>query len=222
MNHPSAFIAIFSEAHRDNDMELRVIRNKRAVMYLIVLVSGLLVGSCSGLKKLAETASVKRPRVAFVGTEMTGLSFERVDLMFDIAVQNPNPLGIRLAGFDYDFLINGNSFISGDQQEGIEIRAQGEHTVHLPVSVAFVDLYEIFQNVKDKGRSAYELNCGFSFDLPILGDVRVPVSTKGDFPLLKLPRVSVDNLSLKRLGLTGADLEVVIRLNNPNTFSLLM
>ena len=178
--------------------------------------------SCAGIRGLAESAGVQEPQVDIVGAKVTGLSFQNADLMFDIRIDNPNPVGIKLAGFDYDFLINDNTFVNGDQHEGIEIKAQGEHTVHLPLSVEFSSLYNAFQSLRERDTSSYQLNCGFSFDVPILGLVRIPVSTKGDLPLLKFPQVSLDKLSLKNLGLTGADLELSVRLNNPNAFSMLL
>ena len=189
----------------------------------ICLISiGIFFNSCAGIRGLVESAGVQEPRVEIVGAKMTGLSFQNADFMFDIRIDNPNPVGIKLAGFDYDFLINDNTFVNGDQEEGIEIKAGGDHTVHLPLLVEFSSLYNAFQSLRERDTSSYQLNCGFSFDVPILGPVRIPVSAKGDLPLLRLPKVDLDGLSLKHLGLTGADLELGVRLNNPNAFSLLL
>ena len=178
--------------------------------------------SCSGIRELAESAGVKPPTVQFVGAKLTGLSFQDVDFMFDIQIQNQNPVGVKLAGFDYDFLVDGKSFLSGDQEEGVEIKAQGDHIVHLPVSLGFSNIYETFSGLKNEDSSTYQLKCGFSFNLPVLGPVRVPVSTGGEIPMIKLPSVDLDGLKLNRLGLTGADLELGIRLKNPNAFSVLL
>jgi LEA14-like dessication related protein len=165
---------------------------------------------------------VKGPTVDIVGAKLTGLSFQDADLMFDVQIHNPNSIGITLAGFDYDFLVNGESLVSGNQGEGAEIKARSEHVIHFPLSIEFSNLYNTITDLREKDTSAYELNFGFSFSLPLLGPLRVPVSTAGDFPLIKLPSVSLDGLSIKHLGLTGADLELGIRLKNPNAFSLLL
>ncbi len=44
----------------------------------------------------------------------------------------------------------------------------------------------------------------------------------GDFPLLKLPKISVKSVKLKGLALTGADLVLKVQLDNPNAFSMLL
>lgn len=186
------------------------------------LLSVLLLNTCSGIRELAESVGVKHPTVQFAGAKITGLSFQDADFMFDIRIQNPNPVGIQLTGFDYDVLINGKSFVRGDQDEGLEIKAQGGHIVHIPVSLGFSNIYETFTDLKKEDSSTYEMNCGFSFNLPVLGPVRVPVGTKGDLPLIKLPSIDLEALKLNRLDLSGADLQLDIRINNPNSFSLLL
>jgi LEA14-like dessication related protein len=66
------------------------------------------------------------------------------------------------------------------------------------------------------------MNCGFSFNLPVLGAVRVPVSKDGKFPSLKLPTVNVDALKLTHLEFTGTDLKLGVRLKNPNALSMIL
>jgi LEA14-like dessication related protein len=153
---------------------------------------------------------------------LTKLSFDAADFLFDLKIRNPNPLGVKLAGFDYDFLINGNSFLKGRQEKEVEIEARGESTIQLPLSLRFVDLYQTFKSLRDQDISTYRLSCGFSFNLPILGLVNVPVSKEGNFPLLKLPKLDLDALKLKNLSLAGAELQLVLRLSNPNALSMML
>ena len=157
-----------------------------------------------------------------MGGELTGLSFSAADFMFNLKIRNPNHLGMKMAGFDYNFLINGDSFIKGKQDKGLQIAAEGESTVQVPVSLNFVDLYQGFQDLKDQDNSTYRLDCGFSFDVPVLGVVNIPVSKEGELPMLKLPKVSPGSLELKNLALSGAELLLKVEFDNPNAFSMLL
>lgn len=190
----------------------------RFVISLILVTT--LLSACSTLYSLFGRVNIKEPQVEFIDAKLTGLSFDAVDFMFNLKVQNPNPLGVKLAGFDYDFLINGASFLKGKQEKEIEIKAKGENTIELPLSLDFIDLYNAFQNLRNQEESRYQLNCVFSFNLPVLGVVKVPVSKKGEFPLLKRPEINLDALRIKSLNLSGAELQLGIKLNNPNTFSM--
>lgn len=201
-------------------MMARVIRSKIRVVICTVL-GAIILSSCSMLGGVLSE-KIKRPQVDFTGAKLSKLSFDAVDLLFDLRIRNPNPLGLKMAGFDYDLLINGTSFLKGTQEKGLEIEAKGESTIQFPLSLGFVDLYQTFRSLQDQDNSTYQINCSFSFDLPVLGLTDIPVSKAGEFPLLKLPRVDLDALKLERLSLSGAYLLLRVRLDNPNAFSMIL
>jgi len=178
---------------------------KRNVFFigpLVVLITGAI--SCSSVQELLETG-VQKPKVEFVGMKLTGLSFYDLDLLFDLKVTNPNVVGITLAGFDYDFLINSRSFVNGNQDKGITIASHGESRIQIPVSLQFADIYQTVTNLGSQDSTTYQINTGFSFELPVLGVQRVPVSHSGSIPLLELPSVSIGSLKLLSLKFTVVD-----------------
>ena len=199
----------------------RVVRWKLGWVVCLILIA-IFLSSCSALNELAGEVKIKRPQVDFAGAKITGLSFDAADLMFDLRIRNPNSVGMKITGFDYDFLINGNSFLKGNQDRGLEIEASGESIVQLPLSLRYTDLYQTFASLRDQDISTYQINFGFAFDLPILGRVDIPVSKTGDFPLLRIPRIGIDTLRLRSLSLTGADLVLRVQVDNPNAFSMLL
>ena len=189
---------------------------------LIVLVlTTIFISSCSMLGGIMQE-KVKKPEVEFMDARLNSLSFDSIGLLFDLKIKNPNSLGLKMAGFSYDFLINNNSFVKGVQNRELQIGAMGESTIQLPVSFGFIDLYNTFQSLREQDISSYQINCGFSFDVPVLGMVTIPVSKTGDFPLLKLPKLSLESLSLKNLSLTGAELSLGLKMNNPNAFTMML
>ena len=79
------------------------------LVWLIVAVMVVGLTGCETVEKLA--GGIRKPRVKVVGAEVTGLSFEAISLQFDVEVDNPNPIGIEMAGFDYELLMDGSTFI---------------------------------------------------------------------------------------------------------------
>ncbi len=181
------------------------------------LLAAFIFSGCAGLK---DFASNQTPKVSVGNVRLDKLSFQSVDLLFDLNLENPNPVGVTMAGFDYDFLLNESSFVKSDQQEKQSISANGSSTIQVPVKLAFADLYKMFSGFKDKDKADYGINFGFSFDVPILGLVRVPVSHSGDIPLLKLPKISLSSVKLSKLSFTGADLNINLGFENPNAFGI--
>ncbi len=144
-----------------------------------------------------------------------------MDLIFGIDVNNPNTIGIAMDGFDYDFLLNDNSFVSGNQNEKLNIEAQGTSRVNFPVSLKYVDIYNMFNSLKNVDSTNYQVKLGLIFNLPVLGDTRIPISHTGHIPIPKLPAISVHDLKLNNIGFTGANLDLKIAIDNPNAFSMI-
>lgn len=188
---------------------------------LLFLILALGISSCSIFHSFIKE-KVKEPQVDFVDAKISGLSFSGIDLLFDLKVKNPNKIGVKLAGFDYDLLLDGISFLTGNQTRGIEIPSLGEEVIQLPVSLSFLDIYRTFQNLRDQGLSNYQMKFGFSFEMPILGVIRIPVSKSGDFPLIKTPKISLESLNIEKLNITNADMKLRLKVNNPNVFAMIL
>lgn len=193
------------------------------VMILFFALSLILSGSgCSMIGTLISRTRIKEPEVSFIGAELSKLSFDAVDFLFDLKIRNPNEIGIKLASFDYDFLINESSFIKGAQDQGLEIASNGEETIRFPLSLRFSELYQTFQILRNQGISSYRINLGLSFDIPVLGAIRIPISKSGEFPLVKIPKISLDSVILENISLSGANLKIALKLNNPNIFAIIL
>ena len=186
---------------------------------LISLVALVLFLSCSALDSVMKD-TVQKPKVSFKSAELTGLSFTDADLLFVLNIENPNSFGVHMAGFDYDFRIDDASFVSGVSEDRLDIDARGSSTVQLPVSIAYEDLFSSFSSLLDKNQSTYQIACGFQFDVPVLGRVRIPVSREGEIPVLRFPKIRYGGLKLTNLSLTKAELELSMHLNNPNALAL--
>jgi LEA14-like dessication related protein len=177
--------------------------------------------SCQNVLNLLQQSQIKPPEVSIARTAITGLSFTQLDLQFDLNIKNPNGLAIKLQGLDYQLSVNDNSFLSGDQTKGIEIAAYADNKVALPLTLKLVDLYKTVTSLANQDTSAYQLNCGLTFDLPVLGATRIPISKTGSVPLPKIPSVSLGGIKLNSLNLNGANLELKLNVENSNAFSVL-
>ena len=179
----------------------------------------LILFSCATLQEIAK---VQQPRVNVQNVRFTGMSFDAIDLAFDVAIHNPNPFGAKLSGFDYDFFLNENSFLKGQQNSQLNIEALGQSTVEIPLTLNFKDIYNTYQSLKNQDSTTYKIACGLAFDLPVLGPIRIPVSRSGKVPMLKLPDVKIGSLKLNKITFSSADLELKLKVDNPNSFNFLL
>lgn len=188
----------------------------------IVVIIMLYFFSCATLNTILNQMNIQKPTVEITNAKISKLSFEDLDLLFDIRINNPNTVGINLAGFDYELLINNNSFVSGNKPDQLEIAANNNSTIQLPVNLKFLELYNTFADLKNNNNSKYQIKCGLNFNLPVLGKTRIPISTSGDIPLLKFPKISFNSVKLNNINFSGADLMLEVKFKNPNSFSMLI
>jgi LEA14-like dessication related protein len=184
---------------------------------LIAGACGLVLFSCASLEEV-----IRRPEVEVVGVQIENLTFRTARVRFDIKVTNPNPVGLQLAGYDYDLQIEGATFVRGSIDERVGLEPRGSSIVPVPVEVVYEDLLRTYSNLASRDEFAYRIAVGLSFELPILDRVRVSAAQEGRLPVIRIPRVRVRTLRLDSLTLQGADLTLVLRMNNPNAFGFVV
>ncbi len=185
----------------------------------VILHSLLTTSGCAIIDAILGEGRVQEPVVNVESVNVGDVSFEALELLFDINIENPNQLGITLSSFDYELLLNEKSFVRGDQPEGMQIEAEASNTVRVPISLTFRDIIESVQSVVDQDSSQYQFKSGFAFNLPVIGDVRIPVSRTGAIPVIKKPSLNIASFNIKNISFTGADAVLRLKLNNPNFFS---
>jgi len=183
----------------------------------VLLILVLCLNSCASL-----TQVVQEPRVSVQDVRTTALSFSEISLELNLLVENPNPVGIQLAGYDYDLLLHDASFIRGNLDSGVSLPAGGSTILHVPVTLDYRELYSVMNSLADECESDYKIVAGLQFDLPVVGKKRIELVHKGVLPLVKLPRFRFTNLYVENLGMMGADLIVMMTLENPNGFDISM
>ena len=185
---------------------------------LLLLALPLLIVGCQTIKDIAN--SIQKPNLSVDNVRVTGFNFNEMELTYDIKVENPNPVAVQMLGYDYSLDINERSFIKGDQTEKMSIDASGESIFEVPMSVNFQELYNTVKGVANKDQSSYHFLSHLSFDLPVLGATEIPVKKQGNIPMVKLPKLSVQNLDIDNVSLNGADINLKLAFNNPNGFGL--
>jgi len=186
---------------------------------LAVFAGSLFLSSCALLQDVTQ---IQAPRVSFQDVRYTGISFDAIDLAVDVNIQNDNPVSINLSGFDYQFDINDNPFLTGQQEYAFSIASMDQTTLQIPVSVNFQDMYNAVSSLLTEDQASYRMAGGVSFDVPVLGLLRIPFSKRGEFPAVKLPDIQVSGLRVTRLDVSGADIALNVNIENPNAFELLL
>lgn len=181
----------------------------------------LLLGGCAGLD---EEISRRQPDVSIESAHLGALSFEGAELVADVRIDNPNPVGATLAGFDYELAVAGQSLVAGERDQRLRLDAKEQAQLDVPLRVAFADVRNIVDDLLRNGDSRdqvdYDLALNLDIEVPVLGRRTVPAEISGSLPIPRVPSLSVTRLKLDSFGWRKAQATVEFAVDNPNPFGL--
>lgn len=153
------------------------------------------------------------PTVQFGRLDVGSLDWDHIETDFVFYVDNPNPIGIPLESFDYALSLADIELLSGADPDGLELLATDMSEVALPVSLEFLNVYEVIQTTRGLDAVPFGLNGSFGFDSP-LGVVDLPYDAGGDFPALRTPGLELGRLRLQDISFTSATLQLDVEVDN--------
>jgi len=160
------------------------------------------------------------PSVSFDRLDVQSVSFEAVEADFVFVVDNPNPVDINLARFDYALAFEEVEFLVGDDPDGLELGAVAESEVALPVGFTFESLFELVDATRGEDVIDFDLTGSFGFNTPA-GQVNLPYAADGDFPALRTPTFSFDTVRVDDLSWSGATLAIDLGVDNDHGSNLI-
>lgn len=185
-------------------------KNWAFLLFLLIGLSG-----CQTISDLKETHA---PRAKVKGVRIDKADFHSAHLLFDIELENPNPVSLSLRGISYGLKINDHPFFEGNLTKTTRLKASASSTITTPIEIQFADLLASIQSLSGQDSFNYTFDGGFDLALPGLGNITIPVSYQGELPILRPPDVESVSVKQDSLNLTGADLTLSIALHNPNNF----
>lgn len=151
------------------------------------------------------------------------IDFEQVHFTQPLILTNPLSADAYLQESRYTLRIGGQEITSGELSAPDRIAAKTSAEVLLPINLQFHDLMQRFGGFSDRESLPYTIQVDLAATA-VEGSnealVRASYTAEGTFPVLLAPRVVVDTLLLKSFSLAVAELELRIRVVNPNAVPL--
>lgn len=191
---------------------------RRSVVALFAIL--LVLGGCQAIQDLA--GNIQKPSLSITDVRITDFAFDEIELTYDVKIDNPNPVAVQMLSYDYDFKINNNDFIQGDQDKQLRIESSGATTFQIPMRLNFQELYNLFNSLRGQDEADYQLLANLDFDVPVIGKTTLPLEKNGSVPMIKLPKINVSSLEVNEVSFSQANLVLNMEIDNPNGFGLLV
>ncbi len=159
------------------------------------------------------------PTVTFDRLDVQSVNWTQVSTDFVFLVDNPNPVEVPLARFDYSLALGGVELLSGDDPDGLVLLADDASELALPVDLLFESVYELVQAVRGDDAVPFALTGSFGFDTPV-GAVDLPYDAGGDFPALRTPTIDLGELRVESLTLSAIELALDLDIDNDHGSTL--
>ena len=161
------------------------------------------------------------PEIASENTTVDLLSFEEVHFNQEFVTKNPHSVPALIESFSYQVLVRDTEIASGSVTPQIELQKDAEDRFSIPFQIAFSELENTIGVFPERENLPYEMRA-YVVSSPIdenSDEVSVTdtLTFNGEFPLLQSPRIVLDTLMLHSFNLAIAELELRVRVVNPNS-----
>src|SRR5262245_38623442 len=170
--------------------------------------------SCALLEQV-----IQKPTVSQRSVDLTSVDFSGISANFVMNVSNPNAIGLNLARLGYQLNVEGKQLVAGQGNQTVSIPAMGQGTITLPVSIKFTEFVASVETLFRKDNVNYSIAMAPGFATP-LGVIDIPLSHTGQFPVPKLPDVSLGTPQVGGIDITGASFSLPLNIANKNGFAL--
>ena len=149
----------------------------------ISLAAGAALLLLSGCSSLQKALNIENPRYSIRGIRprvdiALPLSASSIDIDFNLEVDNPNSVGLRLDQLDFNLFINDQRVLDSVSRQDLRIPANGVGEVELRTRIGYQNVRSIWNEIVDivRGeRARYELRGNAYYDTPV-GRLKFPVT----------------------------------------------
>ncbi|KAM5555493.1 desiccation protectant protein Lea14 [Rosa sericea] len=131
-----------------------------------------------------KIANVPTPEASLVDVNFKKVSFDSADYLAKVNIKNPYSHSIPICEIDYTLKSIGSVIASGRIPDPGSIKASGDTLVDVPMKVPHSIIVTLVKDIATDWDIDYELELGLIIDLPVIGNITIPLSRKGE---IKLP-----------------------------------
>ncbi len=126
---------------------------------IVLLLLPLLLLSCASLTSLLGT----KPEVTLKRFDIDSISLKDVTFLFEIALNNPYPVGFRLQDVGFNVRVEGNQLLKTRTPKGMTVKAGGSEVTPVKVTIAYADIIRLIKDYAERE----DLNCAIDIDIVI-------------------------------------------------------
>ncbi|XP_017974219.1 PREDICTED: late embryogenesis abundant protein Lea14-A [Theobroma cacao] len=134
-----------------------------------------------------KVANIKKPEASVTDVDLKHVTRESVEYNAKVSVSNPYNQPLPICQISFTLKSAGRTIASGTIPDPGSLKASDTTMLDVPVKVPYNILISLARDIGADWDIDYELELGLTIDLPLIGDITIPLSQKGE---IKLPTLS--------------------------------
>lgn len=199
-------------------------RSKISTLLIVILFLLIAVGVAFYFykSKNANPVSGLKPKVEMSISKITHVTDSTMDMSLKLLVDNPLPVGMALKNFRYSVKINGVEVIESDYADSLTLKSRDTTVVTLPTTIKLKKLVAISKKGTAAGEDSadYHFAADLNLKKPFLGKDTFHVAQDKRLPLIRLPKVEMEDFDVEKFRLSNSEISIKMKLTNPNPFSI--
>lgn len=171
-------------------------------------------------EKIEGAIGFGKPTADVAGIHIPCINLEKADLVVDVLIKNPNPVPIPLMDINYLIESDGRKLISGLIPDAGTIRAHGEETVKIPVTLIYDDIKGTYDDIKPGSIIPYKVKVDLIIDVPVFGRLTLPLEKTGEIPIPYKPDIDVEKIHFEKFSFEETVAVLHLKLENKNDFDM--
>ncbi|OIW02797.1 hypothetical protein TanjilG_29573 [Lupinus angustifolius] len=171
-------------------------------------------------EKIEEAIGFGKPTADVTTIHIPLINLHKADIVVDVLVKNPNPVPIPLIDINYLVESDGRKLVSGLIPDAGTIKAHGEETVKIPLTLIYDDIKQTYADIKPGSIIPYRVKVDLIVDVPILGRLTLPMEKTGEIPIPYKPDIDIEKINFERFSLEETIANLHLKLENKNDFDL--
>ncbi|GER39555.1 late embryogenesis abundant protein [Striga asiatica] len=134
-----------------------------------------------------KVANMPMPEAAVDDVDLKGFGFDGITLLAKVSVSNPYSVPIPICDIKYSVKSAGREIASGTIPDPGSLKADDKTMLDVTVKVPHSAVVSVVRDIGGDWDIDYLLELGLIIDLPVIGNITIPISYKGE---MKLPTLS--------------------------------
>ena len=122
-------------------------------------------------EKIEGAIGFGKPTADVTGLHVNSINLEKAEFVIEILIKNPNPVPIPLIDINYLIESDGRKLISGLIPDAGTLKAHGDETVKIPVTLIYDDIKNTYADIKPGSIIPYRIKVDLLVDVPVFGRI---------------------------------------------------